>query len=69
MSRHLERAGRKLFLVENRRGPRTVPQAVSTMRCTDKSPCTDFPVETAQVGEINVDRAGKDVPLSSQEGI
>jgi hypothetical protein len=73
MSRDLERAGRKLFLVENRRGQQAAPQAVSQavlkMRCADKSPCTDFPIEPAQVGVINVDRAGKDVPLSSQEGI
>jgi hypothetical protein len=60
-----EGAGRKLFLVEKRRGQ----QAVALIRRTDRWPDADFPMEITKVAVINVDTAGKDAPLSSQEGI
>jgi hypothetical protein len=62
MSIHSERRRRKLFLVQNRRGP----QVAAMIRCAEAN---DFPAELAKIEQPVVDTAGKDAPLSSQEGI
>lgn len=62
MSIHVGGRRQKLFLVESR----PVPKVAAMIRCVES---TDFPVAVAQVTEPNVDTAGKDAPLSGQEGI
>lgn len=65
MSYEFERAGRKLFLVKNH----PTSQRLTSMRGAERPLLTDFPAQPAKVAVINVDTAGKEVPLFSQEGI
>jgi hypothetical protein len=58
-------AVRSLPLAVNRRGP----QACNVICCAGKSLYLNFPHEIAKVAVISVDTAGREVPLTGQEGI
>jgi hypothetical protein len=58
-------AMRKRSLVTNQWGA----QAISRIRCADKSSVAAFPAPLTKVTTINVDTAGRELLLSGQKGI